>query len=129
MTEIAPTPTRETPTESPDGYSLPKAAADLITHAHAYGWIAEAYWTPADSAGDPFVQVQVGRLLTEAERKKYRGPYWLYALTWHSRDCPPGRLRRFGTGTASTPDSPATHSAPSVKRIREIIAANPAPVD
>ncbi|MFI8942688.1 hypothetical protein [Streptomyces syringium] len=123
MTETIPAGNRETP----DGYSLPEAATALIAHARAYGWLAKAYWTPGDATSSPFVSVEVGRRLTEAEREQHRGPHWLYRLTWHSRGCPPGRLRRFGSGLAATPDSPAPHPAPSVQRIREIITAHPAP--
>ncbi|MEV4440433.1 hypothetical protein AB0K09_15690 [Streptomyces sp. NPDC049577] len=110
----------------PDGYTLPAAAAGLIAHAHTHGWLADASWRDS-SSGEPSVTVQVGRRLTPAEQEHYLGLHWLYRLAWHSRGCTPGGLRLFGQGTAQTPDHPAAHSAPSVRQIREVIAAHPAP--
>jgi hypothetical protein len=109
----------------PAGYSVPKAAADLMEHAKAHGWAALAQWTALGYDGEPFLRVRVGRRVTSEERKDYRGDCWVYELTWHSRDCAPGKVRRFGQGTAVTPDNPAMGSAPSVKAIREVIAAHP----
>ncbi|KUN16472.1 hypothetical protein AQJ23_45180 [Streptomyces antibioticus] len=109
----------------PAGYSLPKAAADLMAYAKAHGWSTEALWTALGYGGEPFVNVRVGRLLTGEERDGHRGDRWVYELTWHSRDCAPGKVRRFGQGTAVTPDEPATRGCPSLKAIRAIIAANP----
>ncbi len=109
----------------PDGYTLPAAAAGLLAHAHAHGWLGDASWS--GSSREPFVHVRVGRQLTPAEQEHNLGPHWLYELTWHSRGCTPGKVRLFGQGTAQTPGAPAAHSAPSVKQIREVIAAHPAP--
>ena len=106
----------------PHGYTLPTTAADLITHAHAHGWDAWAQWAPdGGTSGGPFVTVHTGRVRSAAD-----GDRWHYQITWHSRDCPPGRVRLF-SGLASTPDHPASHDAPSVKDIRAVITANPAP--
>lgn len=116
---------REIAAIPPEGYRLPSAAAGLISHAEAHGWLALAQWA-RDSASNPFVTVQVGRKLTEAEATEHRGDTWLFKFTWHSRDCPPCRLRLFGTGTAKTPDEPWTHDAPSVKGVRAVIAEHPA---
>jgi hypothetical protein len=112
----------------PAGYTVPKAVTDLLAHAKAHGWLARASWTPPNYEGEPFLRVEVGRLVTDEEREEYRGDRWMYSLTWHSRDCAPGKVKRFGQGTAVTPDDPATHYAPSVKAIRAVIADNPAPV-
>lgn len=112
----------------PEGYRTPKAAAELIAFAELHGWRTSALWTSIGYAGDPFLNVEVGHLVPDEEREEYRGDRWVYSLTWHSRDCAPGKTRRFGQGTAQTPDNPATHGAPSVKGIRDVIAANPAAV-
>lgn len=109
----------------PEGYSTPKAVADLMAFAESHGWRTSAQWTALGYAGEPYLTVKVGRLVPTEDREEYRGDRWVYSLTWHSRDCAPGKTRRFGQGTAQTPDRPATHGAPSVKAIREVIAANP----
>lgn len=112
----------------PAGYSLPKAAEDLMSYAQAHGWSTEALWTALGYDGEPSVRVRVGRQLTGEERDEHRGDRWVYELTWHSRDCAPGKVRRFGQGTAVTPDDPATRGCPSLKAIREVIAAHPVDV-
>ncbi|WP_405620339.1 hypothetical protein [Streptomyces sp. NBC_00076] len=112
----------------PEGYSTPKAVTDLLSFAESHGWATSATWTALGYAGEPFLNVKVGHLVPEEERENYRGDRWVYSLTWHSRDCAPGKTRRFGQGTAVTPDNPATHGAPSVKAIRDVIAKNPAAV-
>ncbi|MFK4187263.1 hypothetical protein ACI2L4_25115 [Streptomyces sparsogenes] len=106
---------------APEGYTLPKAAADLIAHAEAHGWKTMVQWTHPGWEEEKYVMVRVGREVDEAEREQFRGDGWFYKLTWHSRGCAPGRLRLFGSGLAETPDNPATHDAPSVRRIRAII--------
>jgi hypothetical protein len=112
----------------PEGYSLPKAVTDLISYAESHGWRTSALWTALGYDGEPYVKVDIGRLVPADERDEYRGDRWVYSLTWHSRDCAPGKVRRFGQGTAVTPDNPATRGAPSVKAIKAVIAGNPAPV-
>jgi hypothetical protein len=108
----------------PAGYTLPAAAARLVEHARAHQWQARVQWPRPDSTDDPSVKVMVGRLMTPAERDEYGlGDRWQYFLTWSSRDCPPGRLRLFGSGIARTPDQPADHGAPSVRAITAVIAA------
>lgn len=119
---------REILATPPAGYELPKAATDLMTFVEAHGWMAQAQWTSPEYEGEPYVRVQVARRVGESERELYRGDRWSYQLTWHSRDCAPGKVRRFGSGTAVTPESPNTHDAPSVKAIRAVVEANPAPV-
>lgn len=118
LAEIAATP--------PDGYELPKLAADLVEFAKGRGWLTLVQWTPPDYSGEPYVTVEVGRKLNGAEAAQHRSDTFHYQITWHSRDCEPGRLRKFG-GCAKTPDSPQWHDVPSVRKIRETIAANPAP--
>lgn len=119
--------------QPPPAYTLPASAADLISYALAHGWDGRAQWTPPGA--DPiWVTVHIGRHVTEADRaaadraREYLGdgPLWHYQLTWHSRGCPPGRVRRFG-GLAETPEHPATHDAPSLRAIREVIEQHPAP--
>jgi hypothetical protein len=120
LTEILSTP--------PAGYAVPKTVSDLLSFAEAHGWRTSALWTAPNYEGEPFLSVQVGRLVPEEEREDYRGDRWVYSFTWHSRDCAPGKVRRFRQGLANTPDNPATHGAPSLKALRDVIAANPAAV-
>lgn len=109
----------------PDGYTLPKAAADLVAHAEAHGWRALVQWTAPGYPGEPYVGVQVGRRATGADGYVGPGTSWKYSLTWHSRGCAPGKVRLFGRVLAETPDRPATHDGPSVKGIRDVIAEHP----
>ena len=118
LTEIATIP--------PDGYTLPKAAADLMEFAAERGWKTLVQWTEP-GYDEPFVGVEVGRKLDEAEARDYRSDTFHFKLTWHSRDCEPGKLKRFGRILAKTPDEPQWRDAPSVRKIRETIAAHPAP--
>lgn len=111
--------------QAPEGYRMPRAAADLIEHARAHGWAVRSAWA-ADSGGAPYVTVALGRLLTGPEITMWRGNRWEYQVTWHNRGLAPGRLRLFG-GWAITPGSPAAHNLPSVKAIQEEITAHPAP--
>ncbi|QDN60112.1 MULTISPECIES: hypothetical protein [unclassified Streptomyces] len=113
----------------PPGYILPKAAADLVAHAQAHGWLTLVQWTPPGYGGEPFVSVQVGRLLHAGEQSGARGDRWTYNVTWHSRDCAPGRVRLFGRHLATTPEQPWLHDGPSVKAICAVIAQHPAPRD
>lgn len=68
------------------------------------------------------------RSVTEKLREILATPpagYTLHRLSWHSRGCPPGRLRLYGV-TATTPDHPTWHDGPSLRAIREVITAHPA---
>lgn len=118
---------REILATPPAGYQLPKPAADLVAHAEAHGWLALVQWTPPCWHSEPHVEVQVGRKLTADEAAEHRSDTFVYQLTWHSRDCAPGGLRRFGRILARTPDRPGWHDAPSIKAIRAAIEASPAP--
>lgn len=111
----------------PAGYELPKLAVDLVAHAEAHGWLSLVEWTPPDYEGEPYVSVQVGRQLAEGELPDEPGRKWIYQLTWHSRDCAPGKVRRFRAGLARTPDRPMPHDGPSVKAIRAVIEQHPKP--
>jgi hypothetical protein len=114
---------REIIATPPVGYSLPAAADGLLAHAKANGWLTLVQWSPAPGEdGQQFVTIQVGR---KADDPDSRGPVWHYTLTWHSRDCAPGRLRRFGRALAQTPGVPQPHDAPSLKAIREVIDSHP----
>lgn len=123
-------------TEAPDGYTLPKQAADLMAHATANGWLTRAIWVHGPDIEEPFVSVDVGRKLAAGEQPvcptdeyaPVRGDKWAYRVTWHSRDCKPGRLRLFRKPLAATPWRPAHYDGPSVKGIRDVIARHPAPV-
>lgn len=117
---------RELHAAPPQGYALPKLAADLVAHAEAHGWATLVQWTALGYDGDPFVAVQVGRLVAEADGYLGLGDRWTYKLTWHSRDCDPGKVRLFGSGTAVTPANPGGHYAPSIKAIRAVIEQHPA---
>lgn len=113
-------------TLAPAGYALPKAASDLITHAGTHGWATLVAWSPgAPSSGGPSLTVQVGRRLHAGEQPDARGDRWLYCLTWHSRDCAPGKLRLFGRILAQTPDAPWDHYGASIRAVRQVIAQNP----
>lgn len=125
---------RELAAVPPPGYTLPTAAVDLIHHARAHGWDAWAQWTHGEGITNPFVTVYAGRAVTDADLAAAdqagiylgTGPRWRYELTWRSRDCPPGRWRRWRQGLAQTPDRPAPHDAPSVRGIQQVIEQNPA---
>lgn len=108
----------------PAGYTVPTAAAQLVEHARAHGWQTLAQWSPP-SLDTVFYTVHVGRVLRDGEIPDARGSVWKYKLTWHSRDCPPGRLRLIGRG-AETPERPMYHDAPSVRAIRAVITNHPA---
>ncbi|GGX46504.1 hypothetical protein [Streptomyces noursei] len=97
----------------PEGYTMPAAAEQLIEHAKAHGWRTKVVWTPPDYDGEPSLKVLM----------EHGG--WRYELTWHSRGCQPGRVRLFSR-LAWTPGRQVAHDAPSVKKIRAVIEANPA---
>lgn len=118
---------REIAATAPPGYALPKAATDLVAHAEAHGWMALVQWTPPGYSGEPYVSVQVGRLVHEADGYVGLGDRWKYEVTWHSRGCALGKVRMFGNGHAVTPANPGGNYAPSVKAIRAVMAAHPAP--
>ncbi|MFD4830173.1 hypothetical protein ACFWPV_10005 [Streptomyces uncialis] len=109
----------------PTGYQMPQIVADLIAHAEAHGWATAVQWrTACDDA--PYVIVDIARRRTPQEAAEHRANPFYYSLTWHSRGCAPGRLRRFGAGIARTPERRRYHDAPSVRAIREVITANSA---
>lgn len=110
----------------PTGYTLPAIAVNLISHATAHGWLTGVQWQTS-SSDEPYVTVHVGRKLVAGELDYHRGDNWYYQLTWHSRDCAPGRVRLFRAGLARTPLHPQWHDAPSVKGVRTVIETHPAP--
>lgn len=116
---------REIATTPPPGYELPKLAADLVAHAEAHGWMSLVQWTPPGYGGEPYVKVQVGRKLRDGEMPDARGDKWIYEITWHSRDCAPGRVRLFRGTSAVTPDRPQYGDGPSIKAIRAVIEQHP----
>lgn len=102
----------------PEGYALPGIVSDLLGLAKAAGWRTGIAWThlvdlggehsPADGAT---VEIVLGHGL------------WLYRLRWHCD--PDGGARMTRGGLAQTPDHRAWHDAPSVKKIRQVIADHP----
>ena len=123
-------------TDAPDGYTLPKQAADLATYAAAHGWLTRTIWVAGEGIDEPFVTVDVGRKLADVEdapvdpSDQYapvRGDRWAYRVTWHSRDAQPGKLKLFRRPGAVTPWRPAYHDGPSVKGIMQIISRFPQP--
>jgi hypothetical protein len=112
----------------PAGYALPAAAAGLVAHAEAHGWLTLVQWTSLGYDGAPFVTIQVGRQLREGEMPDARGNKWIYKVTWHSYGCQPGKVRLFSSG-AETPGRPVYHDGPSVKAIRAVIEQHPAQED
>lgn len=120
--------------DAPEGYALPKLAADLMACAEANGWLTRAIWVAGPEIEEPFVSVDVGRKLAPGEDPEdpsdryapVRGDKWAYRVTWHSRGCAPGKLRLFRQPLASTPWRPAHHDGPSVRRIQDMILAFPA---
>lgn len=109
--------------DAPEGYRLPKAAADLISDAEANGWQTGHSWGE-DTGGSPFVSVVLLRRLVGPELTKWSGDRWEYRITWHNRGLAAGRVRLFG-GWEVTPQNPAAHNLPSLKAIRRTIADNP----
>lgn len=103
---------------APDGYSLPAAAQKLIECATAHGWSHSIRWTSPGYFGSPFVRIQVGRLGGETGN-------WTITYTWHSRDCEPGRVRLFGSGTMTSPGHQSPYGAPSLTAARKLIVENP----
>lgn len=114
-----------------DGYELPKQAADLLAFAEEHGWMTGVQWTPPGWADEVYVKVKVGRRLTEAEQhaRHYRSDAWLFEITYHERGCPPGQLKKFGSGRGVTPEVGAVSigPAPSLKAIRAVIEQHPMP--
>lgn len=122
--------------KAPDGYKLPKAFVDLVKHATACGWESYAGWF-LDSSMHPYLSIELRRL----------DPFWHAKLTWHSRPngggtdfVQHGRLRLFsGIWRHETIYEVSTRAdyrviveqgwpwsdIPSLKKLREEIAANP----
>ncbi|AZM51830.1 hypothetical protein DMA15_03865 [Streptomyces sp. WAC 01529] len=108
----------------PDGYELPKVVADLLAHTTAHGWKTAVAWTLRVEGG-AYVDVRLGRLADPAEAR-FPGARWEYQMTWGFPG-PGARGARVRTSLAKTPDSAQWRDAPSLKKIREVIAANPMP--
>lgn len=96
--------------EAPAGFTLPKAAVNLINTAALSGWFTGWQWAE-DSGGSPFVTVHVG----DADTTEY------FKYTWHSRNTGTLRLRskmRQAEAGASWTDGPSIKDA--MFRVREI---------
>lgn len=100
-------------TAPPVGWELPKPAVELLECAERNGWVSATGWGER-SNGDPMVRIQL-----------VHGAYRFDHLTWVASGSGTS-MKRLGRGLQSTPVFPAWHDAPSVKAIRDVIAANPA---
>lgn len=114
---------RKLATYPPDGYAVPKVVADLLTHAEAHGWRYVLSWSSPEGDGARLA-MEIGRDTVPADGPT-RGTKWRYQLAWGLPE--PGLASRIRAGLAKTPDRPQWHDAPSLKKIREVIAANPMP--
>lgn len=105
------------PTIVPDGCSMPKAAAELLACAEEHGWVSLTTWFVRDGA--PAVTVQLAH-------KAADGRAWNFShLMWGAPSVGES-MSLSSRGLQSTPEHQGWHDAPSLKRIRELIAANPA---
>ncbi|MFJ4879725.1 hypothetical protein ACIP93_31605 [Streptomyces sp. NPDC088745] len=96
----------------PRGYALPKAAANLLSHAEDHGWAAAQAWTPYE---DGFtLNVRVSRAVDD-------GLGWQFDLSWF---CAPGVARRTRFGLSRSPDRRGLYDTPSVKAILGVITAH-----
>lgn len=84
----------DTPLTLPSGRptpAAPKAARELVDHAHKHGWKTLISWLE-DTEGTPYLVVQVGAK-----------PGHRYTASWRNPDQPHGRLRLSGPVTGCTP--------------------------
>lgn len=95
---------------APDGYDLPAPAAYLIRYAGEHGWQTDRVWNDTE---DGLVSVEIG--VTSAGR--------MYRLRWFCDPGGTGRMARSGLARLPGRD---WHDAPSLKKIKEDIAAHPA---
>lgn len=109
---------------TPDGWELPKAVQELLTHAERHGWRSARAWT-ARGADEMLLKIVIGRDTLPSDAPS-RGTQWRFELTW---SCVPGSARRAGTGLARTPDRPQWHDAPSVRKICALISDHPYAAD
>ena len=101
----------------PSGWDLPKPAVELLECADRNGWLSLTQWND-NSRGEPFVRITLKREVV--------GERWVFDhLTWVASGKGASMALR-GRGLQSTPECPAWHDAPSLKKIRELIEANPA---
>jgi hypothetical protein len=105
------------PTVVPDGCSMPKAAAELLACAEEHGWVSLTTWFVRDGA--PTVTVQLAHKTADGRAWKFSHLMWGAPSIGAS-------MSLSGRGLQSTPEHQAWHDASSLKRIRELIAANPA---
>ena len=119
----------------PQGYALPRAAADWVRRGEDAGWQYLVQWQP-DSDGTPYVTVQVGRAVLKTERNAFtsqgwHGSYWKYTATWNTRNvartAPVGTLTLFrGVGGVS-PQNPVFHTT-TVRAVAEMMYTHAVPV-
>lgn len=98
---------------APEGWTLPKIVTSLFALAVANGWTTKQAWIPRD---DGFI------LKLRVSRPADDGLGWQYDLDWFVAR---GEARRTSLSQSRTPDRRGPYDTPSVKKIREVIAANP----
>ena len=94
----------------PDGYELPRAAADLIDFATAHGWkIAKLWYLDEDGDG---ASVKIGVAHTNESGQ------FLFKLTW---SCSPSGTARLGRYNLCRTPGLDWYQAPSLVKIKEMI--------
>jgi hypothetical protein len=104
----------ELATHAPDGFTLPRAAADLLEHAAAYGWLTGRSWDIAEDGIDGSVSVALGHPDRTRE----------YRLRWAVQAGGRGAGSLSGSGLARLPRQ-GWRDAPSLKKIKDDMKAHP----
>jgi hypothetical protein len=97
----------------PDGWQLPKAAADLLACAQEHGWRTLTSWGERPG-GDPMVGIQLAH-----DGWSFTNLTWVVSGSGRS-------MSRLGSGLQKTPAHTGWADAPPLAKIRAVIAANPA---
>jgi hypothetical protein len=101
---------RKLATFTPEGFTLPAAAGDLLTLAGEHGWRSGRAWTVDDDGQSARLKVA----LTDGRTA--------FQLTWSCDLAGGGRMVRSGLAREQ---GRGWHDAPSLKKIREMIASAP----
>lgn len=94
---------------TPEGYTLPKAAESVIGHATTHGWRTARFWSPLEDGHGYRLKTAV------------KSGSWGFRLSWICTSAGTGSLDRSGLARSPGRD---WHDAPSLVRIKEIIAEN-----